>query len=79
MKTYQRKYSKHSEYCSIIQTNKKNFIGPALVGFAHFFFFFFFVFVFVCEVLLSIVSHKFSTSCDSRGFKHGWIKVCPML
>jgi hypothetical protein len=40
------------------KTTQQNFIGPALVGFTKFFF------------LLNIfVSLKFSTSCDSRGFK----------
>jgi hypothetical protein len=41
----------------IITTKQKNFMGPAMVG--------------LTLLLLSIVSHKFSTSCDSLGFKRG--------
>jgi hypothetical protein len=43
-------------------TQIKNFIGPASVGFTL--------------VLLSIVGHKFNTSCDNRGcYKRDNIRV----
>jgi hypothetical protein len=54
-------------YIPVYSTEKnikqKNFIGPALVGLLC-------VCVCVCDCV-KIVSDKFSTSCDSRGFKGG--------